>query len=245
MVRAFIESAASQIARMTTAGLVSDEFPVSGGARAISAGPDGAIWFTTSAAIGRVTVAGVITVYSVPAAGSSPQGIAIGPDGALWFTDSGTNTVGRITTTGAITEFPLPTTSPVTTSPGAIVAGPDGALWFTTSGCILIVATECTGQIGRITTSGDVTEYSATGGTSGQIQGIAVGSDGGLWFAANFFSCPFRGFICTGGAQIGRITTAGDLTILVPPTSDGSPLGIAAGPDVRFGSQNKRTILEG
>jgi streptogramin lyase len=102
---------------------------------------------------------------------------------------------------------------------------------FQVNRTVLIVATECTKQIGRITTSGDVTEYSATGGTSGQIQGIAVGSDGALWFAANFFSCPFRGFICTGGAQIGRITTAGDLTILVPPTSDGSPLGIAAGPD--------------
>ena len=35
--------------------------------------------------------------------------IATGPDGNLWFTDAGSNEIGRITTTGAITKFAVPT----------------------------------------------------------------------------------------------------------------------------------------
>jgi hypothetical protein len=52
--------------------------------------------------------------------------------------------IGRITTAGTITEYPIPTAC---AGPSGIVASPDGALWFTGSG------------IGRITTSGTITEY--------------------------------------------------------------------------------------
>jgi virginiamycin B lyase len=48
---------------------------------------------------------GVTTEYTVPTAASVPQGIAAGPDGALWFTERFANKVGRITTTGVITEY--------------------------------------------------------------------------------------------------------------------------------------------
>src|SRR5690348_13489554 len=58
-------------------------------------------------------------------------GITVGPDGALWFTETAGNNIGRITTSGAITEYPAPTT-PFNYSPGYIVTGPDGELWFTT-----------------------------------------------------------------------------------------------------------------
>ena len=61
-----------------------------------------------------------------------PGAITAGPDGALWFTGNiGSNGVngliGRITTAGAITEFPIPSGSTAMD----ITAGPDGALWFT------------------------------------------------------------------------------------------------------------------
>ena len=56
-----------------------------------------------------------------------PVGIAAGPDGALWFTNYGNNSIGRITTTGAVTNY----TGTGISLPFGITAGPDGALWFT------------------------------------------------------------------------------------------------------------------
>jgi hypothetical protein len=95
-------------------------------------GPDGALWFTeaTGNQIGRITVAGTITEFPLPTAGSQPKGIAAGPDGNLWFTELAGNHIGRITTPGIITEFPVPTAG---SQPLAIAPGPDGALAFTES----------------------------------------------------------------------------------------------------------------
>ena len=59
---------------------------------------------------------------------SYPQGIAAGPDGALWFTEVNANRIGRITTDGVVTEYPVPTPDSYL---GGITAGPDGAFWFT------------------------------------------------------------------------------------------------------------------
>ena len=55
----------------------------------ITAGPDGALWFTEFSGnkIGRITTAGAITEHAVPTAGSDPEDITTGPDGALWFTE--------------------------------------------------------------------------------------------------------------------------------------------------------------
>jgi virginiamycin B lyase len=51
-----------------------------------------------------------------------------GSDGALWFTEADGNSIGRITTSGTIAEFPLPEPA---SAPYGIASGPDGALWFT------------------------------------------------------------------------------------------------------------------
>jgi hypothetical protein len=66
--------------------------------------------------------------------GRAPSGIALGPDGALWFAETDANKIGRMTTTGRITEFALPPDPSGPNLPGEIVAGPDGAMWFTESG---------------------------------------------------------------------------------------------------------------
>jgi len=73
------------------------------------------------------------TEYPIPPANSfpfasAPALITSGPDGALWFTEQGGNEIGRITTAGVITEFPIPTAN---SNALGIAAGPDGALWFT------------------------------------------------------------------------------------------------------------------
>jgi virginiamycin B lyase len=65
----------------------------------ITAGPDGALWFTSgNNTIGRITSTGKVTTYTAPGI-NTPQGITAGPDRALWFTSSGNNSIGRITTT--------------------------------------------------------------------------------------------------------------------------------------------------
>ena len=81
---------------------------------------------------------------------NDPAGITAGPDGALWFTNDGTGSIGRITTAGVVTNY----TAPASTDPDGITAGPDGALWFTNAG---------NDSIGRITTAGVVTNYTGTG----------------------------------------------------------------------------------
>jgi virginiamycin B lyase len=62
-----------------------------------------------------------------------------GTDGALWFTEFLGNKVGRLTTTGTFTEYPVPTAN---AKPLGITTGPDGNIWFT----------EVTGhKLGRLT----------------------------------------------------------------------------------------------
>jgi streptogramin lyase len=122
-------------------------------ANGITAGPDGALWFTEERGqIGRITTVGVITEFAVPS--SFAYGITAGPDGALWFTQSTTptagcfprcpkgNKIGRITTAGIVSEFNIPTAG---SGSEGIAAGPDGNLWFTESNG---------NKIGRITTTG-------------------------------------------------------------------------------------------
>jgi len=148
----------------------------------------------------------VINEYSIPSANSNANIITLGPDGALWFTERNSSKVGRITTAGVITEYPVVANS----QPYAITTGPDGALWFV----------EQTGPaIGRITTSGAVNDYPVPGANFGAAGGIVTGPDGALWFTEQ------------GSNQIGRITTTGAVTEYVVPTASSVPTGITTGPD--------------
>ena len=78
------------------------EFPIPtspGSPLAITAGPNGNLWFTESGAnkIGQITPSGTISEFSVPTSASDPEGITKGPDGNLWFTENGANKIGQIT----------------------------------------------------------------------------------------------------------------------------------------------------
>lgn len=129
-----------KIGRITTAGTVTKftipmENSSPGG---ITTGPDGALWFTeaVSGKIERITTDGNITEFALPNPDAQPWGITTGPDGALWFTEASCvrqqdsrcivgNKIGRITTTGSITEFTLPSDGG---GPHSITTGSDGAL---------------------------------------------------------------------------------------------------------------------
>src|SRR6266851_5797099 len=92
----------------------------------------GGVRLTLAALFGLILAAvasgQIIREFPIPTPNSDPIGIAAGPDGALWFAEENvSNKIGRITTTGVITEFAAPTLN----VSGGIAAGPDGALWFT------------------------------------------------------------------------------------------------------------------
>jgi virginiamycin B lyase len=262
----FTES--GKIGRITTAGTVS-EFPApAGGSDGIAAGPDGALWFTEGGAnkIGRMTMSGAVSEFptlsttsnpvGLPNSSANPFGITAGPDGALWFTESLADKIGRITTAGIVSEFPLPHIQTVHDNPEGITKGPDGALWFT----------EALGQrIGRIDpTTHAITEFPppTTGAGPVGLTSIVSGPEGALWFTSNAeidrittagattkFSVPNAstagGEIVTAGSdgalwftesqakKIGRMTSAGSVTEFALPTAGdlGSPSGITAGPD--------------
>jgi len=77
------------------------EFPALDGMAAgpgVTAGPDGALWFTSfdGNRIERMAVDGHVTGYAVPTENSFPYHIVTGPDGALWFTEMDGNAIGRL-----------------------------------------------------------------------------------------------------------------------------------------------------
>lgn len=182
------------------------EYPTLGTTpQGIAAGPDGAVWYTLADAIERIAPNGTVTRFAL-AANSGPSRITAGPDGALWFSQVTSNRIGRITTAGAVTKFPIPTPN---SEPHSIVLGPDGALWF---------VERLGNKVGRITTAGVITEYPMpTPGTD--ALGIAVGSDGALWYASR------------AGNRIGRVTTGGAITDYPIPTPNAGAFFIARGPD--------------
>jgi len=126
----------------------------------------------------------------------------------LWFTNSGNNSIGRITTTGTITNY----TGTGISDPTEITAGPDGAMWFTNTGTGSVIAN---GSIGRISMTGVVTNYTDAGISS--PSSITTGSDGALWFA-------------NGHNSIGRITTTGVVSDFSDPNTN-YLWSITAGPD--------------
>lgn len=171
----FTEAAGHRIGRITPSGEIA-EFTIPGEEEhepyGITAGPDGNVWFTDEGdnEIGRVTASGEITEFSTEVGpGFNPVEITTGSDGDLWFTDE-SGEIGRITPTGVVTEVP------VGGDPYAITPGPEGDLWFT----------EWTGKrIGRITTTGSITEY-ATGMPNdepSQLFDITTGPEDNVWFS--------------------------------------------------------------
>jgi virginiamycin B lyase len=118
-----------------------------------------------------------------------------------------------VTASSPIAEYSIPTNPAYAEG---IVKGPDGAMWFT----------EFDGGIGRITSTGTITEY---GGLSASgPSGIAAGPDGALWFTEN---CPDENVFPPFPSFVGRITTGGSITEYSTPTNNSAPAGITAGPD--------------
>lgn len=197
------------IGRITTAGSATQYLTGYNMPEDITLGPDRNMWFTVAVIqVAKITPSGSITYYINGGAGfDGVEQITTGPDGALWFTEEITTSsghidgIGRITTAGTAEQY-FAGISP-NAYPYGIATGSDGALWFTES--------RIPGRIGRITTSGKVTEFTAGTGFN---QLIVPGPDGALWFTS------------VEPSQIGRITTAGAVT-MYPYSGE----GLVFGPD--------------
>lgn len=207
---------AFSIARITTSGVITHftnpRFTALG-LNQIAAGPNGTLWFTINypPAIGRITTSGSLKFFSDPGI-STLGGIAEGPDGAMWYRTAGA--IRRITTTGAIKTF----ASKRILGNGGIALGPGGAMWFTNDNGGNTPAGP--DSIGRITTSGAITTYSAPSVSTAQPNAIGALHRGDLWFGSS--------------QEIGvwRITGAGAITKYQGPSAINLyAVSLAAGPD--------------
>ncbi len=150
-----------------------------------------------------------ITEYSGLTFPSGLTEITAGSDGALWFGEESGTKIGRITTSGNVSEWNN------LYVPVCITAGPDGALWFTDQ--------YASDTISRFTTDGSWTSYNTDLTGNSEPDGICVGPDGNLWFTE---------YDADSGNRIGRITTAGVITEFNENLAAGSgPRRICAGPD--------------
>jgi streptogramin lyase len=179
------------------------------------AAPDGNLWFTgRDPAQGDLPVLATITpagTFIVPdLRGSSGAAIAVGPDGNIWSGGSYlgvTDVVWRQTSSATFVT--------VSTTPRALVAGPDANLW--------LVASNGSGaaSVGRVepNTPGYevLTEFSVT--SAGDLNDIATGPDGNIWFTD------------AGSNEIGRVTPGGMITKFAVPTTASGVHGIIAAPD--------------
>ena len=103
----------SYIGQWTITGKLVHEFPVPWTAYAITWGPGGTLWFSGALVsgmeldlsyVGSMTVDGVVTTYYLPDTSDLAGGLTAGPDGDIWFSEDPGSHVGRVTTSGAITE---------------------------------------------------------------------------------------------------------------------------------------------
>jgi streptogramin lyase len=230
-------------------------FRASGGPNAIASGPDGNLWFTSSEGVGRLTTLGVLTTYPIPSGASSivpgpnhlmwfvrpgglgtidmdgtvaaydlpyaqPLCLIAGSDNQLWFGYS--EGIGRRTTAGAVTLFPLPRQNNRAPEVLALAAGDDGNVWFVEWPF---------SQVGRITPSGQISEFATTINPTR----IIAGPDAGLWL--------------TGNNHIARLSTVGGVTqIFDGPLVGGGgrptyPNAMTSGPDGRIWFGTETNVL--
>jgi streptogramin lyase len=184
------------------------------GPRGIISGTN-VIWFTEPGddKIAKISSSGVVKEFPVTA-GTAPNNIAYGSDRALWYTEA-TDAIGRMTAGGRVKDYSVGNAS---SGPWDIALGTDGNMWFTLRSPI---SSSYYNAIGRITTSGAVTLYTA-GLSAGDIavHDIALGPDGNMWFTEEY------------GNRVGSITPGGTITEYSTGISPYSvPVDVTAGPD--------------
>lgn len=160
-----------------------------------------------------------VELFDVPTPSAGLSDIVAGPDGALWFNEQSNFAVGRITTTGVVTEYPIAREpySALGDGPSAIVSS-GGSLW---------TLANVGSTIDAVSTAGTATRLYANLNQS--ATNIVADGSGGVWAAS---------LTGAGGGPV-----SGGLFRVDPPSGQVSnyrnprfggqfqPLPMAAGPD--------------
>jgi streptogramin lyase len=215
----------------------------------ITVGPDGNLWYTDG--VSGVYTFSPKSLAPVPcpsqdqspAVGCAVSEAAVGPtdivagrDGSLWFTQSnGGNPgdgrayfparIGRLSTSGAYSSYPVPSSSRSVPGLDAITVGPNGNLWFTET------AIDRIGEITPTDSSPVVHEFvlpasdrlaPGVGSSITLADTIAPGPGDDIWFTEQGSNAV--GVMSTSGALLKKFT--------VPDANlNPDPLGITEGPE--------------
>ena len=159
------------VGRMTVTGQQTKFLlPASAGPGDITAGPDGRLWISGGDKIYRMTVTGSITLFKT-IHDAYISGLVFGADGDLWFwfhNQRGGFEIGRLTTAGVLTAFPL--------GPHHLVSDLISAY-----GKIWAAYSDNFGDgVAEIGEDGTITKHFAP--ECYISHGLALGADGNIWF---------------------------------------------------------------
>jgi virginiamycin B lyase len=130
----------------------------------------------------------------------------------MWFIETLGNKVGRVSSAGAFTEYPIPTPNANSAGEAGITVGPGGDIWLTEA---------LANKIARLTPEGKFTEFAIPTPKS-YPSGITSGPKDSIWFVESSSN------------RIGKITTGGEITEFTLPDTGrdfNAPRQIATGPD--------------
>ncbi len=196
----------NDIGSISTAGVITNyQIPIPNEqATSLTIGPDRNIWFSEQQPDGKQAMIGRMKPDGQFLPPFSVQGgryMTTGPDGRVWIPQAGVNEITAVTAMGQSTTY-----GGLTEPAGQIVSGPDGNLWFVERD-----------YVGKITTSGVVTEYSEP--TSLSLASLTVGPDRHIWFTSGQSN------------WIGRISLLGQTQFFENPATFGVEGTIVKGPD--------------
>ncbi len=212
----------SQLAVQTVPGVTGTitEFGLSTGAlpQLMAAAPDGSIFYAQAGSnkIGQIAApssagTGKLTVkeFTIPTAGSFPEGIMVAADGTVWFTEQNAHQIAKLDPqAGVVTEYHTPTAN---SGPVGITSGPDNNIWFTEA---------FANKVGVLDPgTGKMQDFAIPTPVSAPLY-ITSGPDGALWFVG------------VRSHKLGRIDPTSHAIVEFPlPTAQAGPTSLVVGPD--------------
>jgi virginiamycin B lyase len=216
----------SIVGAITTSGTYSAyALPAGTAASGITAGANNNMWIVGGSAILNMSVTGTIQSFPLPAGVTAQGAPTIGPDGAVWFaaSQSGTGSLGRMTTSGSVSVFPLPALPGAkpgwSTMATALGVSPTNVIWAT------VVAADPIGDA-------SVTAMVASQ-TTGSMGTVAALPNYSCVMACEIVSAPDGNGWTTSGNTILRVTPGGVVTAYTVVTKLGGAQlsGLILGPD--------------
>jgi virginiamycin B lyase len=168
----------------------------------LAVAPDGSVWFAESTAFSFTRLKdGKLERHEFKSLRGGPYGVAVAADGTVYGTLQSGNQLLRISPSGEMSEFDLPTPS---AAPTDVTVDKQGHVWVVEFGA---------NKIARFA-DGKFTEYPLPKNKAAP-SGIAVASDGSVWFGV------------LRGAALGRIRD-GQMTFMQLPRENARPYSVAA-----------------